>query len=120
MCVPEHGEALTVGHALVGDHYIEVVGGESAAGFLYPRRFPDFMLILPQVESENPAHAGFVVDKQNSSHGSFSQRCPWSGARGRVMEKRTQDAPFSANLRSPPCARAMLRAIARPSRFRGV
>ena len=36
MRVSEDGEALTVGHALVCDHYIEVVGGESAAGFLYP------------------------------------------------------------------------------------
>jgi hypothetical protein len=64
----EDCQSVAVGHFLIGDDDIEIIGSEHPLCFLDSARFEDLMLVLAQVGGEDAPHVGFVVHEKDSAH----------------------------------------------------
>src|SRR6266851_3415308 len=114
----ENLQAFSVAHLLIRNDSIEPALRENPPGFGDTVRLHQFMLFLLQIGNEDSPHAWFVIDHQYPAH--FQTLCgpaePLASA-GISIEKQTCAGSLILSLMSPPCARAILRAMARPSPF---
>jgi hypothetical protein len=58
----QYGQAVTVGHSLIGDDDIEIVGCQKALSLFDATCFPSLMVVQTEVGGQNTAHTRFVVD----------------------------------------------------------
>src|SRR6266478_3993084 len=114
----EHVQAFSVAHLLIRNDSIEPALLENPPGIADAVCLHQFMLFLPQIGNEDSPHARFVIDNQYPAH--FQTLCasvePLASA-GISIEKHTCAGSLILSMMSPPCARAILRAMARPSPF---
>ena len=112
----ENLQAFSVAHLLIRNDGIEPALREKTAGIADAVCLDQFMLLLPQIGDEDSPHARFVIDHQYPAH--CQTLCgpaePLASA-GISIEKHTCAGSLILSMRSPPCARAILRAMARPS-----
>ena len=64
---PRHQRAGAIQHLLVGEDGVKVIRDEGAAGSFDATGFTDVVALFRQIDSENPAGAGLVVDDENAS-----------------------------------------------------
>ena len=104
-------QSLAIGHLLIRDDGIELIGGKTSLRFGEASGLGHGMTILREIRRQDFAHARLIVDDKDSTH----EGSGFSVYAGSVMENRIEPGWFRDNTRSPPCARAILRATARPN-----
>src|SRR5262249_40215063 len=104
----EHCEAIHEGHLQIEQDQIGAV--REPQRFDAIRHMLDFVTQFPQPVAQDAADARIVVGDDDATHAA-----PTMGAVGSVGVNRLPRAGSDSTAMSPPCSRAMFRAIASPS-----